>query len=345
MEDSLTSDIARTPPYPPSPVIKRIVWDPPGSIERRVLGPFKGKGKDGSDNWPLTWADDDNLYTTYGDGFGFDPIIEYKLGLGVAVVEGSATSFVGRNIRSDIENTGFGEHGRKGHGLLCVDGVLYLWLFHGDEEGGASQIAVSADKGVHWELADWRYDAFGLTGFVNYGRDYAGARDGYVYCYAHDGPMGRLPADQFILMRVAKERIIERAAYEFYVGLDAAGTPIWSPDIAQRGPVFEHADACGRSAMTYCAPLGRYLWWQAIARSDEFYDRGDTRFQGGFGIYDAPEPWGPWTTAYFTYAWDVGPGEHGDFPAKWMSADGSEVFLVFSGDDNFCIRRATFELR
>ena len=27
----------------------------------------------------------------------------------------------------------------------------------------------------------------------------------------------------------------------------------------------------------------------------------DTRFQGGFGIYDAPEPWGPWTTVAWVF--------------------------------------------
>jgi hypothetical protein len=66
----------------------------------------------------------------------------------------------------------------------------------------------------------------------------------------------------------------------------------------------------------------------------------DARFQGGFGIYDAPEPWGPWTTAYFTERWDVGPGETCSFPTKWMSADGKTLHLVFSGDDCFSVRRA-----
>ena len=65
------------------------------------------------------------------------------------------------------------------------------------------------------------------------------------------------------------------------------------------------------------------------------------RFHGGFGVYDAPEPWGPWTTAYFTEAWDVGPGETGCFPTKWMGADGTNLALVFSGDDCFSVRKAT----
>jgi hypothetical protein len=51
-------------------------------------------------------------------------------------------------------------------------------------------------------------------------------------------------------------------------------------------------------------------------------------------------PWRPWTTAFFTRQWDVGPGEHGDFPAKWMSNDGESAYLVFSGNDCFSVRGA-----
>ena len=87
-------------------------------------------------------------------------------------------------------------------------------------------------------------------------------------------------------------------------------------DIERRGAVFEHRDACLRSGISYCAPLGRYLWWQHIPQPPGHRDRGDTRFDGGFGIYEAPEPWGPWRTVYFTEQWDVGPGERGRIPHK-----------------------------
>ncbi|HEX2473910.1 MAG TPA: serine hydrolase, partial [Lacipirellulaceae bacterium] len=49
---------------PQSPVISRITWAPAESIIRRARG---------SDNWPITWGDDDALYTAYGDGRGFEP--------------------------------------------------------------------------------------------------------------------------------------------------------------------------------------------------------------------------------------------------------------------------------
>ena len=63
----------------PSPVIARIDWAPKETIVRKAKG---------SDNWPLTWADDDQLYTAYGDGWGFEPIVPEKLSLGLARIEG-----------------------------------------------------------------------------------------------------------------------------------------------------------------------------------------------------------------------------------------------------------------
>jgi hypothetical protein len=70
----------------------------------------------------------------------------------------------------------------------------------------------------------------------------------------------------------------------------------------------------------------------------------DTRFVGGLAIYDAQQPWGPWTTVFLAEKWDIGPGETASFPPKWMSPDGRTVHLVFSGDDCFSVRQATFSL-
>jgi hypothetical protein len=327
---------AAEPPCPPSPVIASVEWAPASEIVRVA--------RDG-DNWPLTWADDDALYTTWGDGTGFEPKVEKKLSMGFARVTGMPGGFTGVNVRADAEQLGQGRAGRKGWGMLCVGGVLHLWMGHADRNGAGAQLAWSGDHAKTWTFADWRFDEFGLVGFVNFGRDYAGARDGFVYAYSHDDPRADTPADRFILMRAPTNELISRASWEFLARVDDAGRPVWSRKIGDRGAVFRHPGACLRSAMTYSAPLKRYLWWQHLPQpSGVTRDRGDTRFAGGFAVYDAPEPWGPWTTAFFTQSWDVGPGEHGDFPAKWMSADGRTVHLVFSGDDCFSVRRGIFHL-
>jgi CubicO group peptidase (beta-lactamase class C family) len=315
-------------PYTASKVITSLAWAPKESIIRKAKG---------SDNWPLTWADDDAQYTAYGDGWGFEPLVPEKLGLGIARIEGGAEQFVGQNIRAaSAENRGYGKNGKKASGMLMVDGVLYMWT----RNAGNAQLAWSKDHGKTWAWADWKFTlSFGCPTFLNFGKNYAGARDEFVYVYSHDADSAYTPADRMVLARVPKGKIIERAAYEFFTGLDKKDQPLWSKDIAERGAVFAHTGRCYRSGIAYNAGLKRYLWVQIIPGTEG--KKADTRFEGGFAIYDAAEPWGPWTTVYFTEKWDVGPGETASFPTQWMSKDGKKLYLVFSGDDCFSVREAT----
>ena len=319
---------AQAGPYPPSKRITGITWAAKSSILRKAAG---------SDNWPCTWGDDDALYTAYGDGWGFEPRVKNKLSLGLAKVTGEADRFEGVNIRSATgEAIGDGARGKKASGMLMVDGVLHMWVRNA-AKGEQSQLASSADHGKTWTWADWTWGQLGYCTFINFGRNYAGARDGYVYIVSHDNPSAYQPADRFVLLRVPKARIAEQAAYEFFAGLDAAGQPTWSKRFADRAGVFEHKGLCMRSGLTYNAALKRYLWVQILPV-------GQPRFSGGFGVYEAPEPWGPWSTVYFTRQWDVGPGESASFPPRWISADGKTVHMVFSGEDCFSVRKATLKV-
>ncbi len=308
-------------PYPPSSVIREVTWAPKEQIFRQAKG---------SDNWPMTWGDDDHLYTAYGDGRGFDPLVPKKLSLGFARIEGGPDKFQGVNIRSETgEHVGDGDKGKKASGMLMVEGVLYMWA----RNAGNSQLAWSADRGQTWKWSDWKFTAsFGCPTFLNFGKNYTGARDGYVYVYSHDHDSAYKPADRMVLARVPTDKLTQRDAYEFFKERDAKGQPVWTPDLAQRGVVFTHAGRCYRSGITYNPALKRYLWCQVLPGDDP-------RFKGGLGIYDAPEPWGPWTTVYYTEDWDVGPGETASFPTKWISPDGLTLHLIFSGDDCFSVRK------
>lgn len=314
-------------PYPLSPIIQGIEWDPTNTIQRAAKG---------SDNWPLAWADDDHLYTAYGDGNGFEPRLKEKLSLGLARVEGGPQNFKGINLRSaTAEAKGDGKHSRKASGIISINGTLYLMVRNADN----SQLGWSADHGVTWAWADWKFtESFGCPGFVSYGKDYTGARDSYVYLYSQDSDSAYERADRFVMARVPKEKLRERDAYEFFVRTDSTGQPVWSRNVKERGAVFTHTGSCYRSSMSYHPGLKRYLWCQTGAGND-------TRFSGGFAIYDAPEPWGPWTVAFHTDTWDVGPGESMHLPPKWFSADGSTIHLVFSGDDHFSVRAGKLVMR
>ena len=312
--------------YPPSPVIEEILWAPPETILRRAKG---------GDNWPITWGDDDWLYTVYGDGSGFEPRLKEKLSLGLCRVQGDPPDLVAENLRApSLEQKGGGARGKKASGLLMVEGILYLWA----RNAGNSQLASSTDHGGTWTWADWRLStSFGCPTFLNFGRNYEGARDEFVYICSHDSDSAYRRADRMVLARVPKNRIREQPAYEFLQTLDAQAQPVWTKDVARRGAVLTGPGRCYRSSVSYNAGLKRYLWVQTGLGED-------TRFAGGLTIYDAPEPWGPWTTVFATDAWDVGPGETAGFPTKWMSPDGCTLHLVFSGDDCFSVRRATLKL-
>jgi hypothetical protein len=289
----------------------------------------------------MTWGDDDALYTAYGDGNGWEPLIKGKLSIGYVKITGTPPNVAGTNLRTATgEFPGDGRSGRKASGMLMVDGVLYLLARNLDNAG----LAWSRDHGATWTWADWRFTkSFGCPSFLNFGKNYAGARDNFVYVYSLDNDSAYEAADRMVLARVPKDQITQQGAYEFFVRYDEQQkVAVWSKDVAQRGAVFTFPGNCYRGGVTYDAALKRYLWCQILPHST--HPQG-MRFQGGFGIYDAPEPWGPWTTAFYTETWDVGPGESSSIPTKWMSADGRTAWLVFSGNDSFSARQMTIELR
>jgi hypothetical protein len=320
------SDAAKRLPYPPSKVIRNLTFAPVSSI---VL-----KAPDG-DNWPITWADDDNLYTSYGDGWGFKPRTRRKLSQGLAKIIGPASDFRGVNVRSATgEREGDGPKGAKASGMLMVDGVLYMWVRNLNN----SQLWWSEDRGQTWQRG-FRFDvSFGCPALLNFGKNYEGARDGYVYVYSQDGPSAYEDYDRVVMGRVPKEHIRDRRAYEFFVRLDESGRAVWTKNIAARGAVFSYPGRCRRLDVVYNPGIRRYLL--AIG-----FDNG-----GGWGIFDAPEPWGPWTTAFYTEYWGLG-GTHGyRLPSKWIQPDGKTMYLVFSGVrhngalyDAFCVRKLTLD--
>lgn len=325
-------DAYTAPPYPMSHLIRETKFAPATTVIHKACD---------SDNWPMTWADDNAQYAAYGDGSGFDPKVDKKLSLGLAKITGDPDDFQGINIRSNTgEQIGHGRIGKKASGMLMVNGTLYMWLRNANGNGEESQLAWSADHGSTWTYSGWNFTTgFGCPTFLNFGKNYHGAKDDFVYIYSHDEKDAYKPADQMVLARVAKDKIRDRSAYEFFTSLNKQGKPVWTKDIEKRGPVFIHPAMCYRSGITYDAGLKRYLWCQV--NPDSKHPQG-SRFQGGFGIYEAAEPWGPWHTVYYTRDWDVGPGETSSLPTKWMSKDGRTCYLVYSGNDCFSVRKVEF---
>ncbi|MGM0532419.1 MAG: serine hydrolase [Bacteroidota bacterium] len=325
-------DAIEEPPYPKSELA--VEFAPEDSVIRLA---------DGSDCWPSTWADDGDLYTAYGDGWGFSPKTDIKLSQGLAKVIGTPPDIEGINIRSSTgERVGQGKFGEKPSGMLMVDGILYMLSRNAQN----AILTWSSDHGKTWEQADWKFDiSFGYPTFLNYGKNYEGAPDNYVYVYSHDEADAYKNSDQFVMARVPKNQIKDWRKYEYFAGFTEDNKPIWSEDIRKRKPVFTNPGKCYRSGITYNKGLKKYLWCQTILLAPSEGQAFDGRFKSGLGIFESPNPWGPWKTVYYTRNWDIGPGETSSIPTKWMSEDGKSGYLLFSGDDYFSVRGVEFKLK
>jgi hypothetical protein len=338
------------PPYPPSPVIERVEFD---FATHRRLAP-------GSDNWPVTWADDGNLYAAWGDGGGFGGTNNLgRVKLGVARISGDADEYSAVNVWGGIDAENPVQFDGKSYGILCVDGVLYMWVAAQPAKHMKScAIARSDDRGAHWQLADWSFeyaDGLSVPTFLNFGRDYAGARDGYVYSYLIEptwGP-GSLPQTEYgfdvhrpgriHLARVPTEAIQDRDRFEFFAGLDENDIPTWTRDLASKRPVFEDPSGVGWNVSVVHNPgLDRYLLCTEHSASHA----------GRFGMHDAPEPWGPWTTIAYDDAWGDGHIEVSTFywnlTPRWMTDDGTGFTMIFTGknsNDSWNTVRGRFVVR
>jgi hypothetical protein len=312
-------------PYAPSAVIESITWHW-GTHTRAAPG---------SDLWPVTWAADDNIYTAWGDGGGFGGTnSDGRVAMGFARIEGSPEAYVGVNVNGGAatENpTSFPGKGGKTAGIISVAGTLYAFLNLQDGEwpGVNAGLAWSEDLGATWIRAPWVFPKgtgnLKFARFLNFGRDYTGVPEhlaGFVYFYGTKEPApGEVRGDMY-LGRAPVDQLKDRASYEFLFGLTLAGEPIWMPEISAAQPMFTDPNGAGPGTVVYNPAIGRYIL---------------TSYHGGpgsLGVFDAPEPWGPWTTVAYYDDWGQmetgGVGLTCSFPSKWMSADGLTMWCVFS---------------
>lgn len=346
----VASAYAGEPPYPRSPVIEGIEWH----WETLTNGAI------GSDLWPVTWGPDDNLYTAWGDGGGFGGTdSDGRVAMGFARIEGAPGHWRGFNINGGKNPEHPAAFPRKGKtsGVAFVDGVLYasVNLQDGKWPDVNHVIAWSTNSGATWSKAAWLFSKgpgnIQPSVFLQFGRDYTGVPEplaGFVYIYGGRQPASGAQYEQQSLARVPRDKLRERDAYEFFQGVDAAGKPLWTRDAAKAQSIFADRNGSGIGSVVYSPALKRYLLTS--------YHEGP----GQLGVFDAPNPWGPWTTVAYYEDWG-GMGAKGEgltcsFPQKWMSADGLTLWTVFSvyGDggkkgikahDQFNLVKATLRLR
>jgi len=291
------------------------------------------------DTYPMTWADDGEIYTSAGDPLWG----ETQDGLDVEKFTGGPTDYTITKINHMNEYRGWGGAGPKPSGMICVDGLLYLAFQNmlgmrqppfrmRSQHGSDAQIVYSFWKGGAWIPALPTIKApmfaghkFGGPAFINFGQNNANARDQYVYAVSSDQwdngsnlRLGRVPAD----------RIMRREAWEFVAGFTPAREPAWHPDLDEAIPVLSLNGWLGLPEMVYLAGIQRYLLLTWHLHAD---------FSGHDGtdliVLEAPEPWGPFSLVHFEEYWE---GKAFNpycprIPLKWMEPDGRSGWLQFSG--------------
>ena len=204
-----------------------------------------------------------------------------------------------------------------------------------------TQLAVSRDHSQTWELAPWKWtinDRLFAGTFLNCGQNNSDARDDYVYSYFTRIEIAPQPRRSWIherpgmvdLARVPAKQLLRREAYEWFAGLAPDGQVTWTADQAARVPTF--TDPNGIKIVSVCRVPGidRYLL---------VYNPRDNA--GNFGLFEAPEPWGPWReVAYLKRQALFMPPQPNTrvslfhFAPKWWNSAGREFTLIFNtGDD------------
>ena len=361
------------PPYCQSRHIESITFDWTGAYTE----------PNGSDLWPVTWGQDGNVYTFFGDGGGFGGDNRRgRVSFGVAKMTAPPplTAQTAKNVYGGYEAEHPSTLDGKAGSLIAVGKDFYtiggLWNARelagvkGHKSGAPkrNQLAFSKGNAYSWQAAPWTFctpdsptGSFCAGGFINYGPGNHGAPGGYVYLFGvasspaywagDNGPevaaeLGQTSAAPdatatdaiayTYLARVSKHHVLQREAYEFFAGLNSRGRPRWTRNEKQMQPVF--TDGNLKQATT----LESASWVPGIHR---YIATAQGPYIGQTSFYDAPQPWGPWTTISYnnidlqdgTGGWaNLGKAGGGSLGVHivnaWTSQDGLSLWMTYSSD-------------
>lgn len=343
-------------PYPSSETITGVRW----LTEPIMNTSFHG------DVWSCAWADNDNLYAVADDTWGGarpfpnmnDETPDDSWGaefsgsnLAIYQIDGTPqhTTLHLLNKMQPYGHATWREARAtwKANGMTCVDGVLYLtvsqhaYTVPGDnlQRTYDATIVKSTDYGQSWSAkpaaghpmfpGHW----FSTPFFVQFGQDYSGCMDEYVYAVSNNGSWNN--GNYLILGRVHRSNIgnLDANDWEFYAGLDTEQHPAWAHDFLGAQAIFSHRNNTSMTGIQFVPALDRYLLleWAYTDLDDPARPFSHT----GLHLYEAPKPWGPWRHVYSEPEWNYASYNPG-MPAKWFAEDGKRLWLTSAGD--FCRR-------
>ena len=329
-------------PYPMSSVIGGFTIEP----GRQSIGH--------GDNWAITWAGDDRQYSFHTDGRGFG--LKESVSTAPVIIEGNPPDIRGRDIATtsgNIPNPN-GQKSRKVSGVVMIQDVLYAWVRNlnpsGQPKGTGSTLMFSRNQGKDWSFVEWSFPNIGYPSWLNAGKNYRAAQDHYAYFVAPDGPSAYADYQDLLMARVPVDAILDKSRYEFFHGTDQHNSSIWG-DYERRQPVFSDLAGCFRPDIVFNPGLNRYfLMMSSPIENWHWWANDNPTRKCHFGLFDAPNPWGPWTTVAYFEDWGMPETRFAPhIPPKWISDDGTSFYLLYSciptGPYRFNIQRCQIEKR
>ncbi len=326
------------------------------------------------DNWHMTWANDDKQYVSLCDGSGWPGMPQANYNSRMYAIAGDPPRPVFEYLEDypDLVNNSKARECSRYYnfGILALDDHIYQFLTtpnHPFNEPSprfvGAKLIYSPDNGrtwcnqdgsspVRWEAWDERSkdnmvffeepgDAFSLLTVLQMGKNYRHNLDGYVYVYAPNGNTeGAM--NQLVMLRVPRDRILDRRAYEFFAGHSSEDKAKWSCRVEDcavvhtfpSGWVNQHVHPYAwHPSVAYFAPLGLYLmanWGMGCSPTGHWFGKPSY-----LGFWTAPQPWGSWTQVHEETAWtpagdDAARAYQPQIAPKWIAADGRSFWLVWT---------------
>ncbi len=306
----------------------------------------------GSDIWDSTWASDGLIYAAWGDGFGFAGSVKAQLGISSIAGSPANPPIVGTDVYYGSPSPPTPPCaqkptvGGKSHGIVALPNAV-MYMVHSTQDLCLPEawLARSMDNGVTWSDAIGSLvwpdaNGFSPVTILQYGPAQSGALipdatlTPFIYVY---GLMIGKPGNQYLarVPALPSNAIETQSNWSYYAGADSAGNPTWTSSSAGAAPVWSDPNYAESLSVTFDRALGRY-----IAYNDHGNACAGEPCERQVSLFDAPSPWGPWTTFDYEEQFDnlnCAGNCLGDQHAvgwsmmqKWFSADGLSLWVQYS---------------
>ena len=320
----------------------------------------------GSDNWPMSWAANNHMYTSFGDGSGFGAkeSAADRVSIGMAELFGhSAASLSGHNLiggrspaiahcmppaagvmvesRSYNRNSSCFKRGLNGksRGVLALGDQLFAWITPGSNADGyregrltVARIGTNKWRRASWSLTDHGARPLIFPTFLQAGKNHADLN--YIYTYATGyAPLSKNKVD-IQRGRNGGEVYLLRASR----GADLLKQSNWQ--------YFAGVDRSGRATWSGKGGAARPVFHDRNGtgpRVSAIYVKRLKRYilmsghskdaASRMGMFESTNPWGPWKTVFYGTLAGGSSGSQGFFyniMPNSVSGDGRSFTLVYA---------------